>query len=337
MTPYLEPLDPATARDMYLDERRSELADETIQSHAYRLKQFVQWCDQDGLENLNNLSGRDIHRFRVKRRNEDDLATATMKGQLATLRMYLRFCASVDAVEPGLDEKIILPTTTAEDARDELIDSERAAAILEHLETYRYATLEHALFEVLWHTGLRIGAGTGLDIGDYDADEQFLELVHRPDHGTTLKNGVASERFVGLNDRVCSVLDDWLEVNHPGSMDDHDREPLFATQRSRLSKNRARTIAYQYTRPCVYKSTCPHDRDIESCEALPTAQAHACPSALSPHPIRRGAITYHLQNDVPEKIVSDRMDVGASVLDRHYDQRTNREKLDQRRRYLPDE
>lgn len=42
MTANLEPLDPATARDMYLDERRSELADETIQSHAYRLKQFVQ-------------------------------------------------------------------------------------------------------------------------------------------------------------------------------------------------------------------------------------------------------------------------------------------------------
>lgn len=125
------------------------------------------------------------------------------------LRCELRF-----AVEPGLDEKIILPTTTAEDARDKPIDSERAASILQHHETYRYATLEHALFEVRWHTGLRIGAATGLGIGDYDADEQFLELVHRPDHGTMLNNGVASERFVGLNDRVCTVLDDWLEVDH---------------------------------------------------------------------------------------------------------------------------
>lgn len=90
---------------MYLDERSHELADATIQSHRYRLKQFVQWCDQEDIENLNNLSGRDVHGFRVKRRNEDDLATATMKGQLATLRVFLRFCATIDAVEPGLDEK----------------------------------------------------------------------------------------------------------------------------------------------------------------------------------------------------------------------------------------
>ena len=334
MTNDLEPLDPATGREMYLDERSHELADATIQSHRYRLKQFVQWCDQEDIENLNDLSGRDVHRFRVKRRNEDDLATATMKGQLATLRVFLRFCATIDAVEPGLDEKIILPTTTADDAREELLDAERARKVLDHLEKYRYATLEHVLFEVLWHTGLRIGAAVGIDIEDYDADEQFLELAHRPEQGTSLKNGKASERFVALNDGVCSVLDDWLEVNHPGSVDDYERNPLFGTRRSRLSKNRARTIAYQYTRPCVYDSRCPHNREFENCEAQPTAYAHACPSSLSPHPIRRGAITNHLQNEVPEKVVSDRMDVGPDVLDQHYDQRTKKEKLEQRRQFL---
>lgn len=332
----LDPLDPVTARQMYLDERRHELAAATLQAHGYRLKQFVQWCDQDDIDNLNDLSGRDIHRFRVKRRNEDELATATMKGQLATLRMFLRFCASVDAVEPGLDEKIVLPTTTADDARDELLSAERASKVLEFLEQYRYATLEHALLEVLWHTGLRIGAAVGLDISDYDADEQCLALVHRPDEGTSLKNGKQSERLVALGDRACRVLDDWLSVNHPGVVDDFDRDPLFATKISRLSRNRGRTIAYQFTRPCVSENDCPHDRNIDTCEACPTERAHLCPSALSPHPIRRGAITYHLQEDTPERVVSDRMDVGMNVLDRHYDQRSKREKLRQRRRYLPD-
>jgi len=40
-----------------------------------------------------------------------------MKGQLATLRMFLRFYGVIDTVEPGLNEKIILPTTSEDDAR----------------------------------------------------------------------------------------------------------------------------------------------------------------------------------------------------------------------------
>lgn len=60
MNDTLEPLAPAEAMQRYLDERRHELADATIQSHRYRLKQFVQWCEQDGIDNLTEFSGRDI-------------------------------------------------------------------------------------------------------------------------------------------------------------------------------------------------------------------------------------------------------------------------------------
>ena len=333
----LQPIEPRTAKEMYLDNRRHEVADATLQAHDYRLKQFVLWCEAEGIDNLNDFSGRDIHRFRVKRREEDELATATMKGQLATLRMFMRFCASIEAVEPGLDEKILLPTTTEEDARDEMLSPERARQVIAHLEQYKYASLEHALIEVLWHTGLRIGAARGLDVRDFNAEEQYLELVHRPNEGTTLKNRAKGERLVSINDRVTQVVEDWLDVNHPGLTDEYDREPLFATGRDRLSRNRGRTIAYQYTRPCIYGEQCPHDRDPDTCDDVPTSRAHNCPSSLSPHPLRRGAITYYLQEKTPEKVVSDRMDVGLDVLDRYYDQRTPKEKLLQRREYLPDE
>jgi len=332
----LEPLDPRTGKQMYLDDRRTEVADATLQAHDYRLEQFMRWCADDGIENLNELSSRDLHRFRVKRQNEDGLATATMKGQLATLRLFVRFCASIDAVEPKLDEKILLPTTTREDARSEMLDSERAREALEHLDQYCYASLEHSLLAVLWHTGLRIGSARGLNVDNYHVDEQYLELIHRPEMDLPLKNKTQGERLVALNDRVCGILDDWLEVNHPGVSDEHGLEPLFATDHGRISHSRGRSIAYQYTRPCVYGDGCPHDRTVEECNAVTTSFAYECPSSLSPHPIRRGSITHHLQAETPEQVVSDRMDVGKKVLDRHYDQRSKQEKLRQRRQYLPD-
>ena len=57
---------------------------------------------------------------------------------------------------------------------------------------------------------------------------------------------------------------------------------------------------------------------------------------MSPHAIRRGSITHHLSKDVPEKVVSDRMNVGLDALEKHYDRRTESEKTEQRRDYLDD-
>lgn len=74
---------------------------------------------RDGIDNLYDLSGLDVNRYQVQRRTEDDLATATMKSQLATLQLFLRFCVSIDAVKAGFGVRIILLTTAKKDDRNE--------------------------------------------------------------------------------------------------------------------------------------------------------------------------------------------------------------------------
>lgn len=64
--------------------------------------------------------------------------------------------------------------------------------------------------------------------------------------------------------------------------------------------------------------------------------ASKCPSSRSPHALRRGSITHHLREGTPEKVVSDRMNVSSDILERHYDRRSEREKMESRREFLRD-
>lgn len=116
--------------------------------------------------------------------------------------------------------------------------------------------------------------------------------------------------------------------------DDHGRRPLLATSQGRAAVSTLRKYCYQFTRPCIYGKECPHDRDPESCEATETERAHSCPSSVSPYAFRRGSITHYLNSDMPETAVSDRANVSQEVLDQHYDQRSKRDKMQQRRKYL---
>lgn len=336
MTDDLEPIGAAEAKEMYIEQRKEEVSDSTLQAHHYRLKHFVRWCeDVEGIENLNTLNGRDLQRYKMWRRQDGGLNNVTMVTQLSTLRVFIQWCERIDAVQEGLHDKILLPSLSkTEDRRDAMLDAEDAEALIEYLRQFEFATRTHALTEVLWHTGMRIGAVHGLDLEDYDNEEQTLEMRHRPETGTRLKNKEDGERFVSLSADVCDVLDAYIQYNRIETVDEFGRKPLFSSRCGRPAKSSLRDSVYRSTRPCEYTGDCPHGREIESCEAMEPNKASKCPSSVSPHAIRRGSITQHLSKDVPEKVVSDRMNVSLDVLEKHYDRRSEREKADQRRDYL---
>lgn len=331
----LEPLSPERAKDMYHDEREREVSERTLQAHHYRLVHFIRWCDQEDIDNMNDLSGRKLHEYRLWRKNDGDLNPVSLRTQLETLRVFIRFCETIDAVPSGLHEKILLPTLSNDDEqREEILRSEQAKGVLEYLRQFEYASRTHVVLELLWHTGIRLGSLLALDVNDYDPDEQRLELHHRPETGTSLKNSGEGERLVALDPYVCEVLDDWVAHQRPEQRDEHGREPLLTTSQGRLAGTTVRETVYKATRACYYSGGCPHNREPEECEGNNYGYYSRCPSSVSPHSVRRGSITHHLTEDVPEKIVSDRMNVGQDVLDKHYDKRSEEVKVEQRRKYL---
>jgi len=326
----LQPLEPDEAIQMYLTERQTELSPETHDNHRYYLRRFKEWCDREDYDNMNDISGRDLHGFRQDR--ADELVQSSLQTQMSAVRTFIDFCESIDAVEPGLSEKVLVPPRPG-NSRDEKLEPEEADAILSYLDKYHYASRNHALFLTLWHTGMRMGALQSLDLEDFDRDRQALALVHRPDEGTTLKNAEDGERIVALSDDVTEVLTDYVDEKRVDRVDDYGRKPLFPSKKGRLSKSAIQQITYKLTRPCTYSGECPHDKQPDDCEWTGYHSASGCPSSLSPHPVRRGAITYLLTSG-PTRAVGDRCDVSNRVLEEHYDRRNEQEKMQQRREVL---
>jgi site-specific recombinase XerD len=320
---------------MFLAQREDEVAEKTHQIYHYRLKPFVKWCGQEEITNLNDLTARSLHEFRLWRKQDGDLKTVTLKGQLSTLRVFIKFCESIDGVEKGLHDQILIPSVDDEQAvSDSILEADKAEKLLDYLHKFEYASKRHALITVLWHTGCRMGAAHSLDVSDFDVDEQALEIRHRPDTDTNLKNKQSGERLCAISKDASDILDDYIAVNRDDVTDEYGREPLFTTRNGRMHRSKIRQMVYAATRPCFYDEPCPHDRNPDSCEAVKYSQASKCPANVSPHDIRRGSITHLLRSDVPKQVVSDRVNSSTETLEKHYSQLTEEEKMEQRREHI---
>lgn len=340
----LEPLSPTKGVEMYMEGRQDELTDKTLTGHKYRLKAFLQWCDEENIGELNTITGRDLYEYRIWRREghgegRDAVKPVTLSGQLATIRAFLGFCAEIDAVPEGLREKVPLPTlSSGQDVSQSTLEPDRAIEIVEYLERYQFASRTHVIVLLLWHTGCRISGLQALDLDDLDLgeDEPGIEFVHRPETDTQLKNDEKSERWNAISSFVSAVVEDYVDGPRKQAQDDHGRDPLITTQHGRACESTIRNTLYRVTRPCWRGETCPHDRDPNACEATEGGQYSTCPSARSPHDVRSGRVTAYRRDNVPRAIVSDRLNASGQVLDKHYDRRGKRERAEQRRDHLPD-
>ena len=109
-----------------------------------------------------------------------------MYNQLVVVRLLLRFAHRMGWVGETIPDSVVLPTRDGR-ARDSSIDPDRIGAIIDGLERYQFASLDHVLLSLLWTTGMRIGAVRSLDVSDIHPDERWADVVHRPKTDTPLE------------------------------------------------------------------------------------------------------------------------------------------------------
>lgn len=76
---------------------------------------------------------------------------------------------------------------------------------------------EHVILALLWHTGIRLGALRAIDVADYDADDRVIEIRHRLETGTPLKNKSAGVRDVNVSPNYASMLNAYIKHHGPSA------------------------------------------------------------------------------------------------------------------------
>lgn len=326
-------LTPRAATERWLDKLRVSKREASVSSYHYRLKHFVEWCEAEGVESINDLTGWDLESYENHRRSQG-LKPISLNKEMGTLQNFLSYCARIELVEASLPEKVDPPDVPRDAHVDEtMLHPDDAKHLLEYYRSgaQAYGSRAHALLALTWYTGARSGALRGLDLDDYDSENQYVSFRYTPHQDPPLKNGPDGERIVGLPENVCEILDTYIEESRFDSYDDHGRQPLLASQRGRASKSAFRAWMYLATLPCLH-SACPHGNERESCEYVDYSQASKCPSSRSPHQVRTGSITWQRNRGVPVDVVAERVNASVRVIEEHYDKPDKFEEMEKRRR-----
>lgn len=336
MTDDLEPLAPEDGVERFLEHREPSIRPTSMRNARHRLRVFLDWCDEADVETLDELNGRALDDF--VRWRQGQVKPITLQKQLSSVRQALRYWADLEAVPDGLAEKLHAPELPdGAEAKDRHLKAGRAKSILEQLDRYHFGSRRHVVMALLWGTAMRRGSLHSIDVDDVDGEAHAIELRHRPDQGTNLKNGKKGERDVYLGPVLYGVVEGWIDNPERHEVrDEYGRRPLITTRNGRAALDTIYDIVHRATQPCRY-GPCPHGREPESCEAVGAPNTpNKCPSSAGPHSIRRGRITHDLNEGRPPEAISKRADVSLDVLERHYDARTKREKMDVRKQFFTD-
>lgn len=330
------PLPIETAVQSYLEYRSDEVTQNTLRSHRYRLEPFVEWCENNGIGDTTEIQKQHFLQYRRHRREEDELNLTSLHTQLTTLRVFIKWCVSYGAITESMATAIDVPQLDrGQQRREQLLEADRAKAIDQYLARYQYGSRDHVLWTILYGVGCRIGGAHGLDVEDFEREEQRLWFRHRPDEDTTLKNGHSGERPVTLSNEITDTLTAYIDDVRVPATDDYGRRPLIAMEGNRPSKSTLRRIVYRWTQPCQIGAECPHNRKETECSTAGyTDSPSECKAIVSPHAIRKRRIIDYRKDEIPDKYISDRCNVSQQIMDKHYDIRSAEEKQTDRAEYF---
>jgi len=310
------------AVDRFIARNRPNWKGETARTYRKSLDTFEQYAEEKDLATLSDLERWNVGGYTDWLLAHDrDYAKASVQSKQKQARRWVKWLESQGLVQIGLHLAIEpLRLDDEEQTSSQILPPNDLRDLLAWYRNAprRRGTREHALLEVLAHVGARRSGIQSLDVDDWNPDDRTLAFLNRPERGTRLKNGRQHERKVVLSERPAAALNEYVTRERIEKHDEHGRRPLFSSRQGRPTKSTITNWTYQATTPCLWQE-CPHSKDRHRCEWTEQTEASKCPSTKSPHPVRRGSITWQLNIGRDPGDVAARAATTPQVIRRYYD------------------
>jgi len=248
----------------------------TVRTYRTDLELFLQFASNQGLKKLTEL---ELNTFRLWLANQKEKGSSnsTISRRSSTARVF-----STWAFQKGLidsDPAIRLISPKVNKTLPKVLGQKQATALMQtaaNLEDEENSMAlrmrDHAILEVLYSSGIRVGELTGLDIKDLDFTRCTMRVIGKGN----------KERVVPFGQPAKEALRSYLDESRPEFINEKSGDALFVGSRGkRLDTRQVRRIVTSA---------------ILRVEGAPD---------ISPHDLRHSAATHMLEGGADLRIVQE--------------------------------
>ena len=219
------------------DERH--LAVNTIQNYQRDLKLLVKFCDQQNINEWNQLANHHLRQF-VTTAHRQGISGKTQQRRLSAIRTFYNYLARERRVKhnPGLS--ISAPKT--QQKLPKTLDTDQVAQLLNFKGTKWHSQRDIAILELFYSSGLRLTELTSANLNDIDWQDANIRVVGKG----------SKERLLPVGTLALKALRQWVKIRQQlptKKQDIKDPSALFISERGRrISPRNVQSRVRKWTR-----------------------------------------------------------------------------------------
>lgn len=169
------------------------LSENTIEAYRRDLEAFIDFCDENGITELDNVQRSNINGY-IRILREKNYTPASVNRKIASFRGFFKWLCANDICKSN-------PTLTLEQPKmPQRLPKVMTVHEIEEILNQNLNKIQRVILELLYGCGLRVSELANLKVNDFDLNGKYLQCTGKG----------SKERIVPLGKKAIEAINDYL-------------------------------------------------------------------------------------------------------------------------------